>query len=259
MIRHHVVGCGRWGTWLARRMSAVGHPPTSLCNRTAGAADELGAELGIPTRPWDRFPADMSGDDCIWLTLSDDALSAAHALLLARGSRALAVQASGVQPLPETTYPTATVWPILSVSTAREPDWSLMTCVVEAGTRERAERVHRLVNELIVPGRILIADAERRARLHLGAVLTQNFTNYLWSLAEDQLGPELLTALEPLARAHLDALREGATPDHLQTGPAARGDEQTLRRHEQLLRDQSEALEIYRHLSRAIRARHQRN
>lgn len=254
-MRHHVVGCGRWGTWLARRLQSRTRRLASLCNRTGDIAQRLAQELHVAARPWQNWSSGLAREDCVWLTLSDDALPSAHAALARDGCRSMVLQASGAAPLNPAPYPTGVVWPLMSISAVREPAWSSLTCVVEAGGAARYERLAELTEASIEPARILRADSGLRARLHLGAVLTQNFTNLLWDLAADQLPADTLQLLVPLASAHLEAIRAGTPPADLQTGPAVRGDVASMERHERLLQDHDQALAVYRMMSGVIASR----
>ena len=94
-----------------------------------------------------------------------------------------------------------------------------------------------------------------RLRLHLGAVLVQNFANLLWTEADQLLsgyGLDVRTLL-PLAQTHLVALAQ-ASPAALQTGPAVRGDARTMQRHRALLAagEHRELLALYDALSARI-------
>ena len=96
-------------------------------------------------------------------------------------------------------------------------------------------------------------EPEQRANLHVAAVFANNFANRCFAIAEKILEEkdlpfELLHPLmeETLAKALQDS------PARMQTGPAMRGDEDTLRRHLLLLADHPAWMEIYRELSENI-------
>ena len=94
---------------------------------------------------------------------------------------------------------------------------------------------------------------EQRALLHVAAVFANNFANRCFAIAEKILDEknlpfELLHPLmeETLAKALQDS------PERMQTGPAIRGDEETVRRHLNLLSVHPEWQEIYREISENI-------
>lgn len=97
------------------------------------------------------------------------------------------------------------------------------------------------------------ADSEKRCKLHLASVISNNFANHLWALADEYLtknGMEF-SILYPLLE---ETLRKAMTnrPATVQTGPAARGDMKTINRHMELLRDDERMVDIYQILSRSI-------
>ena len=161
------------------------------------------------------------------------------------------VMASGATPLPQSASPVGVVWPIQSITAEREPNWSQLPCVVQASTPAFAKTLFELASRISGLSPKLVERNEDRLRLHAAAVLTQNFSNLLWTMAEELLteGGLDYRLLLPLARTHLAAL-EVASPRDLQTGPAARGDRGTMQRHEALM--EGEVLEVYRVLSGVI-------
>lgn len=76
------------------------------------------------------------------------------------------------------------------------------------------------------------ASDEQRLKLHVGAVIVSNFTNHLYSLADDYCTKSGVDfkLLQPLIEETALRLREHA-PATMQTGPAARKDITTLDKH----------------------------
>lgn len=107
---------------------------------------------------------------------------------------------------------------------------------------------------------VSIVDSAQRLQVHLGAVFASNFANFMWLVAEDTLkgiGQAGLSVYEPLIRECMEkALRYG--PASAQTGPARRGDEVTMDKHLDLLRQRDPRLEeLYREMSAMIAERFQ--
>ena len=91
-----------------------------------------------------------------------------------------------------------------------------------------------------------------RERLHVAGVFANNFTNYMYRVAQDLLkGTQIpFSALLPLidetaAKVH------SMPPKEAQTGPAIRGDENVMQHHMELLQD-DKLREIYRIISEQI-------
>ena len=99
-------------------------------------------------------------------------------------------------------------------------------------------------------------DSEQRKTLHVAAVFVNNFTNYMYTIGseiceEHKIDFKLLQPLIKETAAKLDTL----TPLQAQTGPAKRGDQQTLHNHLQIIKDKHQR-ELYTLLSNAIKEKH---
>lgn len=95
---------------------------------------------------------------------------------------------------------------------------------------------------------------EERLKLHVAAVFSCNFTNYLYHLAEDYCSKENInfTLLLPLITQTAKRL-EKQLPKQVFTGPAIRKDETTMQTHLQLLENYPKQKKIYEWFSDAIK------
>lgn len=96
------------------------------------------------------------------------------------------------------------------------------------------------------------ADSELRRQLHIAAVFACNFVNYMWIEADELLRRSGLDmrVLRPLLDETLRKLDE-MSPVQSQTGPARRGDNQTITRHLAMLDGRQRA--VYALLSSNIK------
>ena len=97
-----------------------------------------------------------------------------------------------------------------------------------------------------------LTDPERK-QTHLSAVMINNFTNHLIYLAKERLENQGITGgiLDPLLK---ETVRKQAllSPYDAQTGPARRGDHETMEAHLRLLADEPKLAEIYQMISTSI-------
>lgn len=100
------------------------------------------------------------------------------------------------------------------------------------------------------------ADSEMRQKIHVASVFACNFTNHLWTLADEYMEKEGLDfkILLPLIRESYRKIRDHR-PGDVQTGPASRKDYPTIDRHLAALGQYHEMKEIYRILSSSIISR----
>jgi predicted short-subunit dehydrogenase-like oxidoreductase (DUF2520 family) len=114
------------------------------------------------------------------------------------------------------------------------------------------EKVMLHMAKAICPKVHRISTAERRV-LHLAAVFASNFTNHMLTISNDILRDSNMEFewLKPLIAETINkSLILG--PEKAQTGPARRGDLETLDKHVAMLRDSEELAEIYRVVSQHI-------
>lgn len=98
-----------------------------------------------------------------------------------------------------------------------------------------------------------VANDDARIKLHLGAVVASNFTNHLFALADDFYKNENLDfqLLLPLINETVLRLANYA-PKDVQTGPAFRGDFETIEKHLALLNDYPQLQQFYEVFSSSI-------
>lgn len=129
-------------------------------------------------------------------------------------------------------------------------NYALNLCLEASGALflKFLEETAKMISE-----KVFFIDSEERAKLHLAAVFAQNFTNYLYTIAED-LTPHKPLVLE-LIQHHVELLK--TTPAKLlQTGPAVRRDDNIIQAHIQRLENPDDK-ELYRLLTRNIQKKHE--
>lgn len=135
-------------------------------------------------------------------------------------------------------------YPLQTFSMGRQPDFSQIPMCVDANNAEDlgllialAKRISPTVQHL---------DDRQRAMVHVAAVFVNNFTNHLYTIGETILKNESIPfeLLLPLIRETAAKLSAGS-PAAMQTGPAARHDEATIRRHLDFLEKYPAYRELY--------------
>jgi predicted short-subunit dehydrogenase-like oxidoreductase (DUF2520 family) len=97
------------------------------------------------------------------------------------------------------------------------------------------------------------ADDEERRKLHLVAVITNNFSNHLFSLVEDYCQKENVDfrMIMPLLEETVKRLSFDS-PANMQTGPAARNDRSTISKHKEMLQHHPALLKLYEEMTGMI-------
>lgn len=129
-----------------------------------------------------------------------------------------------------------------------------VTMVTDGNTEE-------VMGEMEALAKVFDADTIRandavRAKMHLVAAFTSNFSNHLYHLAADFCEAERIDfrLFYPIIEATVQNLQE-QHPASVQAGPAFRGDRQTEAKHLELLEHYPQAKRLYEMMSESIRTR----
>ncbi len=226
-----LVGAGRAATHLGRRLRAKNLRLIQILNRSASGAQHLAEELGVG---WSDRWADLSPKaDWVILAVRDDAVAEVGAQLAPYAPDALFTHTSGATPggvLAPYCRRYGVFYPLQSFSVEHAPLWSKVPFCVDAHAPEDVLFLKKIAK--IIGNIVYQVNDEARAVLHIAAVFANNFANHCFAVAEkimelQGLPFEMLHPLmeETVAKALLDS------PQAMQTGPAIRGDTDTIRRH----------------------------
>ena len=159
--------------------------------------------------------------------------------------------ATGLDVLSKHLKNTGIFYPLQTFSEGFQPDFSKIPICIESNSKDILQKLEKLGQEMGNP--VYHLDSDKRATLHVGAVLVNNFTNHLFGLAtelleQDNLPPDLL---RPLLEETARKLQTKPATE-VQTGPAVRNDQVTLEKHRKLLADQPNLLALYDLLTKSI-------
>lgn len=252
-VKIAIVGNGRIAWHLGKRLKAKGLLVSQVLGRSEDKVKALGETLQAEwTTEWSELAEDT---DWILVAVRDDAIEAVAAQLGPFGRKSLVTHTSGATPgrvLSAHFQRYGVFYPLQSFSFERTPVWSKIPFCVDASMPEDVlllKKIAKTIGNLVYR----VNDAQR-VQLHVAAVFANNFANHCFAIAEkileeQDLPFEMLHPLmeETLAKVLLDS------PERMQTGPAARGDVQTVLRHLWLLRQHPEWQALYSGLSKSIR------
>lgn len=144
------------------------------------------------------------------------------------------------------------LYPLQTFSKRDKIEWNNIPLFIEANTKS-AERHIKLFAENLSE-RIIQANTEERIKIHLAAVIVNNFTNALYTAAGDFLSQSekfKFDLLLPLIQQTVKKL-EKLSPRDAQTGPAKRGDDEVIEKHLSLLKNNKRLKKNYKQLSKLI-------
>lgn len=251
-IRTAIIGAGRAGSQLARRLAKQRWPIGQVLSRDRAKSSALAAEIGAAGVS--DFAQIDPETELFLIAVSDSAIAEAAQRLSKIQPKALAAHVSGATPrsvLDPFFKKNGVVWPIQTFSSERRPDWRRVPVVVESSDEATASSLKQLARRL--SSNVLETDGAQRAKLHLAATMANNFSNRLFALAQFYLEKNGLPfdALRPLI---LETAQKAQTvePSAAQTGPARRGDRTTIERHLSLLEKEPELRDLYLFFTKSI-------
>ena len=264
-----IVGCGRLGRLLGLAANHLDIPLRATWNRTEEAAERtrrrLGPEVALAGDVAEQLAAVDLTETVVWLTVVDDAIEAmadeiagdvpeGSLLLHGCGSLDASVLRAGSSGRPTV----GSVHPLLAIT---DPERALersseVVWTVE-GDRQAVAFGRAFIDAL--GGQCVELASGTRALYHASASTAANLVVALIDAALQMAELAGLTRqkarqmLLPLVVSAVDNLREASTEDAL-SGPAARGDEGTIKRHREALADRApELLGVYDALTERAR------
>ncbi len=147
----------------------------------------------------------------------------------------------------------AVMWPIQSLN-GRDSDLSNTPFYFETSLEEDEAVIELLIS--VLGGKLVKSDQELRDKMHLCAVLSNNFSNYLFTLCHDLIGDKNAQNLLPILK---ESIRSWETqhPEKTQTGPAVRKDQKSMEKHLALLENCPDISQVYQLISKLIQERHE--
>jgi len=245
-----LIGAGKLATQLGLALKQKGMIILQVVSHSHGPGKKLAEKL-MTSFVSDLFSVSRDADLYI-LAVSDEAISKVVKDLKLPGK--LLVHTSGsvnMNELKPASSRIGVLYPLQTFSPHRRTGFrDIPVCVEAAGKADERKLVDfgGLLSE-----NVRIINSDQRKVLHLSAVFANNFTNFMYTIAEDLLHKHDIPfkLIEPLIKRTALNSKGGHTFSH-QTGPAIREDFPVMKMHMELLANQEAYKEIYDLLSKNI-------
>ena len=248
--RFAIIGAGAVGSHLALALKKSGQQITQIISRGVKSGQVLANELDavFAERP-EELEEDISH---ILLTLPDQAILDVIFRLPRRDS--ILIHTSGSFPMEQLEIfgpKFGVLYPLQSFTKYLKPKWEEIPFFVEASSGDIESDLMKLVEE--IGTKSVLLDSEKRIKLHMAAVFASNFTNYLQGKAQKLMSEIGLSdeLIKPLVVETIRKSFELGAKD-AQTGPARRGDDDTIKKHLDLLSCCEMERNLYQTLSESI-------
>lgn len=246
-----LIGSGNTATALGKKIKDAGHTILQVYSRRLINATELADQLGCAAT--DRWNEIMTHAELYLVALSDKALTDLSNHWQTK--KGIVVHTAGgvsKDVLKNVARNYGVLYPLQSLRKEKK-EYDTIPLLVDASSeddlaliKDFAEGISTLVRE---------ADETYRMHLHVAAVVVNNFTNHLYTLAEEYCNHSNVSfeLLKPLIIETAERIQY-FSPAMMQTGPASRGDNNTLVKHMDLLKDHTSLLTLYKQLTESIQA-----
>lgn len=244
-----IIGTGNTATVLGRKLRKAGHHIVQVFGRDNKEASELAYELNTEsTNYWNVVNRTA---DLYILAVSDIAVEDVFRELRLSDKTVVHTAASvPMEILKDGTDHFGVFYPLQSLKkeTQRSPE---IPIIIDASDTPTLKMLDVLAHS--ISDRVVEAGDETRTKLHLAAVVVNNFTNHLFALIEKYCEAEGLdfNLLLPLIKETASRL-EDIAPTKSQTGPAIRNDKITLEKHLALLEKHPQLRRLYQLFTESI-------
>jgi len=245
-----VIGAGNLATHLALALHRKGVNVIEVLNRTRSSGERLAKRVRAGYHN-DFNAADFRADLFI-LAVSDSAIEEVAGMLKLKDQ--LVVHTSGsvdISVLSGASSNTGVFYPLQTFSKEKKINFSNIPVCIEANSPENEEKLVQLAR--LVSKRVQLLNSSQRKILHMTAVFAGNFSNFMYTIAEDLLKKHGIpfSLLKPLIQQTAAAARHEDVFSR-QTGPAVREDTKVMDEHLEMLARHGVYMEIYDLISKSI-------
>ena len=247
-----IIGSGNVAATLGRKFKAAGHEILQVVSRNASAASKLAYEWDTEST---NYPSIINRNAEVYLiAVSDDAIDEVIADLKLPGKVVVHTAASVSKDILKGVSGHHGVFYPLQSLHSEDFDPPEAPIFYDGSDELTKKKLEALANS-ISPRHVRQADDDARLKLHVAAVVVNNFSNHLYALTENYCKSEGLEFKEllPLIEETVSRLKD-TSPSMTQTGPAIRHDKETIQKHLALLESHPQLKKVYEFLTESIQA-----
>lgn len=244
-----IIGSGNVGTVLGRKIVEGGHEIAQVVGRNAQRVKSLSFILNA-SACYELAEMNRTADLYI-IAVSDSSIPIIAQKLRLKDK--IVVHTAAAEPkhvLKECSENYGIIYPVQTLRRELQ-QLPVVPVLVDGNNTETRERIKTFASDWA--NSVAFATDEERLKLHVAAVIVNNFTNHLFSLTERYCEHEQLNfkMLYPLIEETIKRIKLNK-PSMVQTGPAVRNDFNTLEKHLNVLDKHHYLKELYKIISSNI-------
>ena len=244
-----IIGSGNVAHILGGGLHKAGLKIEAVYSRNAIKARELA--IALNSIPVDHPEALPLNSDLYLIMVSDNAIKEVCGMMA--DVKGLVAHSSGTAGLAMLTRfsRSGVFYPLQTLSGGLEIPFSQIPFLIEANNHTDEASLMEIAH--LLGSETWHVNSQQRQKIHLAAVFVNNFSNYLYRIAEQLMKEDglPLEMLKPLIIQTANKINR-ASPQLMQTGPAKRGDSETSAKHIELLRSFPEYQKLYEMMSGMI-------
>lgn len=248
------IGSGNVATHLSLALKKKGHIFSQIYSRSEENAEILAKQLNCK---WTSSIHDISNDADIYLfAVKDAALEELVAKL--KPNNGICIHTAGSVPITifeKYSKNYGVMYPLQTFSKEQLVDFKKIPFFIEANNSKNEDIIFTIATEL--SEKVQRLSSEKRKYLHLSAVFACNFTNHMYTIANNILEQQGLdfSVILPLIDETASKVHH-LSPKEAQTGPAVRFDHNIIEKQIKLI--DKETANIYLSISKNIYKTHQK-
>jgi len=229
-----IIGSGNVATHLALHLKKTGYKIGTVYSRNIANAKELASK--VDAKAVDKIDKINTDSDIYIISVSDSVVSSIvkqitfepKLIVHTTGSIDINVLARfknyGV------------LYPLQTFTKSKNIDVSKVPFCIEANNAEVLQQIKELADSL--SDSVYELNSNQRLQCHIAAVFANNFTNYMFAVAESILQEKNIPfeIIKPLIQETVDKIMQ-ISPHQAQTGPAVRNDKITIDKHIEIIKN----------------------
>lgn len=245
-----IIGSGNVAWHLAKELHGKGYRIQQIYGRNENTVSTIAKELSV------QYTTNVNEiyklADIYIISITDKSIN--NLLPLLNLSGRLVVHTSGSTPMSvfsKSFKSFGVIYPVQSFTKNRPVTFNEIPLLIE-GNNSKTEKI-LLDFARTISGKVVVMNSTKRLYVHLSAIIVNNFSNHLLTMAETffnihNLPFELINPL--IKETYSKAMDIG--PTNAQTGPAKRNDLNIIEKHLDILENFGDLQQIYRLISQHI-------
>lgn len=249
-----IIGTGKVATILAQKLFSATHKIVGIVGRNKNATQNLATQCNaLALNMFDEIPNET---DLILIAVSDTGIMEIANKLSQQN--AIVVHTAGAiskDLLINCSENFGILYPLQSITIHTKSNVDI-PFIIDGNNDFTIKSLTKLANT--ISANVAFGNDDYRSKLHVAAVLVNNFTNYIYALAEDFCATENVDfkLLQPIIIETANRIQY-QSPKKVFTGPAIRKDEVTIEKHLDILNHHPKLKPLYGLLSNSLQEYYQ--